>query len=63
MWKHWANFHNTEETQDYSIKKEALQIDKHRSDSLMNSKKEYGANSVIRQKVLFKDQAVEEGEN
>ena len=50
------------ETYKYSTNRqiaEALQIDKYQRDQLMNSKKEYGANSVIRQTVLFRDQIAE----
>ena len=73
LWKHWANHHSTEEAPDFSVKSlrthryiterqicEALQIDKYKGEQLMNSKKEYGANSVIRQTVLYKDQTAEE---
>ena len=73
LWKHWANHHNTEEAPDFSVKPlkthkysterqicEALQIDKYKCDQLMNSKKEYGSNSVIRQTVLYRDQTAEE---
>ena len=73
LWKHWATFHSTEEAPDFSVKSlrthrysterqicEALQIDKYKGDQLMNSKKEYGANSFIRQTVLYKDQTAEE---
>ena len=71
--KHWSTHHETEETPNFSVKltgifktsaerqiREALEIDSFRMDQLMNSKKEYGANSVIRQTVLYKDQDVED---
>ena len=73
LWKHWSQYHQSEEEPDFSVKKtgkfktcterqirEALAIDGGKQQRLMNSKKEYGSNCIVRQSVVFRDSLVED---
>ena len=73
LWKQWSQFHPSDEAPEFTVKctgsykmsterqiREALAIDAGDYDRLMNSKKEYGANCVVRQVVVFRDTVVVE---
>ena len=73
MWKPWSQFHAPDETPQFTVKstggyksaterqiREALAIDSGDYNRLMNSKKEYGANCIVRQTVMFRDTVVDE---